>query len=67
MTQKQKVLFGEAKNLIAKIAAAKKFQEQFLITSSDLKRVVCEKKNFNKIITGWRYQLFGEELKKLIS
>ena len=67
MSQKQKTCFAEAKILIAKISAEKKFQEQFLITSSDLKRVVCEKKSLNKIVSGWRYQVFGEELKKLIS
>jgi ribonuclease D len=67
MTSKQKEKFAEAKILLAKIAAQKKFQEQFLITSSDLKKIICEKKISNKIVAGWRYQVFGEELKQLIS
>lgn len=67
MTQRQKNLFAEAKILIAKIAAEKKFQEQFLITSYDLKKVICEKNAFEKLVVGWRQQVFGEELKQLIS
>ncbi len=67
MTTKQKNLFSEGKNLIAKIAKTKNFQEQFLLTSSDLKKIICDKKSFDKIVTGWRHQVFGEELKQLIS
>lgn len=67
MSQKQKQCFAEAKILLAKIAAEKKFQEQFLITSSDLRKVICDKKSLNKIVSGWRYQVFGEKLKQLIS
>jgi len=37
-----------------------------LITASDLKKVVCEKKLFDKIASGWRYQLFAKDLKQLI-
>lgn len=66
MTAKQKYLLSESKSLIAKIAKTQNFQEQFLITNSDLKKIICDKKYFDKIITGWRKQMFGEELKQLI-
>ncbi len=67
MTSRQKNLFQEAKKLISEIAVKENFQEQFLITSSDLKRTICEKDNFNKIVFGWRYQVFGKELEHLLS
>lgn len=67
MTSRQKHLFQEAKKLISEISVKENFQEQFLITSSDLKRTICEKDNFNKIVSGWRYQVFGKELEHLIS
>ena len=38
----------------------------FLITASDLKKAVCEKKLFDKIVSGWRYQVFAKELEQLI-
>jgi ribonuclease D len=62
----QKLCYSEAKNFIAEIAAREKFQEQFLITASDLKKLVCEKKLFDKIASGWRYQIFAKELEQLI-
>ena len=67
MNSRQKHLFQEAKKLISEISLKENFQEQFLITSSDLKRTICEKDNFNKIVSGWRYQVFGKELEHLIS
>lgn len=67
MSDRQKNCFEEAKKLIAKISAREKFQEQFLITSLDLKKVICEKNIFDEIVSGWRYELFGKELRNLIS
>ncbi len=66
MRESQKLCYAEAKNFIAGIASREKFQEQFLITASDLKKAVCDKKLFDKIASGWRYQLFGKELEQLI-
>lgn len=66
MSEKRKNSFHEAKKLIAKISAQENFQEQFLITSSDLERIVCEQKFSVEKAAGWRYQLFGKELEQLI-
>lgn len=67
MNNKQKNLFDEAKNLIAKIAKEENLQEQFLITTMVLKSIICNHHDFDKLVYGWRYQVFGEKLKKLIS
>jgi ribonuclease D len=67
MNQKQKNCYQEAKNLMNKIASRENFSEQFLITSSDLKLVVCDKNIFDKKVTGWRYKLYGRDLEQLIS
>jgi ribonuclease D len=66
MSESQKLCYSKAKIFIAEIAAHEKFQEQFLITASDLKKAVCEKKLFDKIASGWRYQVFAKELEQLI-
>lgn len=67
MSAKQKDAFLEAKKLISKISTQENLREQFLITSSDLKKLVCEPKFFAKIIHGWRYEVFGKDLEQLIS
>jgi len=67
MNERQKNCYSEAKKLIAKIAFQENFKEQFLMTSSDLEKVICDQKLLNEIVSGWRYQLFGKELEQLIS
>lgn len=67
MTQKQKNNFSEGKSLIAKIAKSENFHEQFLVTSADLKKIICNQDSFDSIIFGWRKELFGKELQQLIS
>ncbi len=66
MSDRQKNLYQEAKDLITKIAAEENFKEQFLVTSQNLKNLVCSKKPIEELLTGWRYQLCGERLKQLI-
>lgn len=67
MNDKQKSNYLEAKKIINKISTKEGLKEQFMITSPNLKRVICEEKLFEKLVYGWRYQVFGEELKQLIS
>jgi ribonuclease D len=67
MTASQKNCYLEAKKLINKICFKENFKEQFLISSSDLKKAICNSKDFDKTVSGWRYQLFGQDLKKLIT
>ena len=67
MNSGQKKSYNDAKKLIAKISLENNLSEQFLITSLDLKKAICDDDNFEKIISGWRYEIFGKELKKLIS
>jgi ribonuclease D len=67
MTAQQKKIYKEAKIIISKIALKENFKEQFLITSSGLKSLICNQKEVDRHLCKWRYQLFGESLKKLIS
>ncbi len=67
MTQQQKDLFAKAQSLIAKFARVENFKEQFLITSPDLKKLVCNNDSFENVVSGWRKELFGKELKQLMS
>lgn len=67
MSGKQKKLYEEAKKLIAKIAQEENLQEQFLITSSALKSIICDCETIDELVIGWRYQIFGKKLEQLIS
>lgn len=65
MTAKEKKFYEQAKEIIQKIAAKENLETQFLISAPDLKRAICDRNFFNEKISGWRYQLFGQELEKL--
>jgi ribonuclease D len=67
MNEGQKKAFLEAKSLISKIATRENIKEQFLLTTLDLKAIICKKNSFEKVITGWRHELFAEELKPIIN
>ena len=67
MTDKQKLIYKEAKDLIAKIACEENIKEQFLITSQNLKNLVCSKKPIAQSLSGWRYQLCGQPLEQIIN
>jgi ribonuclease D len=66
MNKDQKIRYLRAKKLISTICIREKFQEQFLITGSDLKKIICAPNSVAKILSGWRYQLFGQELEQII-
>jgi ribonuclease D len=67
MTDKQKLIYKEAKDLIAKIACEENIKEQFLVTSQNLKNLVCSKKPIAQSLSGWRYQLCGQPLEQIIN
>lgn len=67
MSDRQKNLYKEAKELIAKIAREENLKEQILITSQSLKNLVCTKKPVEESLSGWRFDLCGERLKHLIA
>lgn len=66
MNAEQKDTYLEAKKLLNKVALRENLKEQILITSHDLKQVICDKKFFKKTVGGWRNKVFGKELKKII-
>ncbi len=62
----QKKLLDEAKKIITKISEEKDFRDQFLVTNSELKKIIYDKNSLKKIITGWRYEVLGSELEQLL-
>ncbi len=66
LSEEQKNRYQETKKLISKIATKENFKEQFLVTNSDLEKMVREQKFFNEKLTGWRQRLFGAELGSLL-
>jgi glycosyltransferase involved in cell wall biosynthesis len=64
---KDSKIYKKAKIMTAKIAFKENFKEQFLITSSALKSLICGHKTVDQLLCNWRYQIFGENLKQLIS
>lgn len=67
MSDRQKSLCNEAKEIVVKIAKKENLKEQFLITNLDLKKAVCEKDFLNKNLSKWRYEILGKELETLIT
>lgn len=67
MNSLQKEIYNKAKEEIQEIAQKLNLKEQFLINSSDLKKIIIEKKITKKIHSNWRYQIFGEKLEKIIA
>ncbi|MDX2083062.1 MAG: hypothetical protein SFV53_03635 [Rickettsiales bacterium] len=67
MSDEQKNLYKKAKELVAKIAREENLKEQILITNNTLKNLICDNKSIEKTLTGWRYEIIGEPLKKLIA
>lgn len=67
LNEKGKKIFEIARNLVLKVANREKLPAQFLLTASDLKRLINCQDSFDKIINGWRYDLFGADLKKIIN
>ena len=70
LNHKQKIIFLEAKKIISKIARTQNISEQFLLNSSDLKKIIIEPQKFfensQQILGEWRYCLVFEELAKLL-
>ncbi len=66
MSSKQKELYKKAKELLVEIANEEKIKEQILLSSQSLKSLICGKKTVQEALKGWRYQLCGERLEKII-
>ena len=66
LSDEDKKSFDLARDLIVKIANKEKLPAQFLLTSSELKKIINYPHNFSQIVSGWRHDLFGNDLKKLI-
>ncbi len=66
MSPAQELLFDEIKILMEKIAKKENFMAQFLLTNLEIRKIVLDKNNINQIVDGWRGELFGEQLKKII-
>lgn len=66
MDKSQKQKYFDARKLIAKVAKENEVKEQFLINADCLKAIIIGKNNVQNSVFGWRYDLFGEELEKII-
>ncbi len=67
MSEKQKRIFNQAKEIVAKIAEQENIKQQFLLTNIDLKDIILKNEFDAKIANGWRGELLLLELKKLIN
>lgn len=67
LNQQQKLLLNRAKKLIARISEETNLREQFLVTNSELKKIVSSKDPLKEVLTGWRYELIGDQLNNLVN
>jgi ribonuclease D len=66
LTEKQKATYIRLKAKISNISKREDMSEQFLITSGNLKKIVLGHHDLNDAISGWRYDLLGEEISNLL-
>lgn len=66
LTEQQKSSYLRIKGRIAEISKQEDISEQFLITTSDLKKVVLGNQELSTTISGWRYDLLSREILNLL-
>lgn len=66
MNEEQKEKFQKARQLVEKTAAQNDLRAQFLLTSQNIKDIILGKTELEKAVTGWRHQLLGQKLEKII-
>lgn len=64
---KEKATFEEVKNLINFTANKLDLKSQILLTTADIKLIISDKSKFKEKVCGWRFELFGKELEKIIN
>jgi ribonuclease D len=62
-----KASFLKAKDFINKISNQLDLKSQILLTTPELKMIIDNEDNFRQKISGWRFTLLGEELKKIVT
>jgi ribonuclease D len=67
LSEEQKIIYQKSRALL--ISQAEKFQisPELIINQSSLQAIISGNKSVDKILSGWRYPVFGEELEKLIA
>lgn len=65
--QEARELFTKASQQLDRIALRNRLSKSLLINSQTLKQLIIDPDIFDQEVTGWRYKLFGTELKKIIS
>ncbi len=66
MSPSDKDMCEVAKSFVRDYAKQIDLSEQFLMTSYDLRKSICNRDFFSEKVFGWRYELFGKELEKII-
>jgi ribonuclease D len=67
MSEKQKSIYKKAKEFIEEVAREEKLPSQILLTSLELRTIICRKNLFDKVIFGWRAKLLSQGLKEVIN
>ena len=66
LNEREKRKCEKAKELVEEISQKENFSAQFLLTSFDLKKIICQKDPLEKVLNGWRYELLAPHLKEII-
>lgn len=64
---KEKKVFLEVKNFINFTANKLGLKSQILLTTADIKLIISDKQKLKEKVCGWRFELFGKELEKIIN
>jgi ribonuclease D len=66
LSDEQKVLVSKAQNLLKKRASEYKMRPELVINQSDLRSIILQNVKLKTILSGWRYEVFGKDLKNLL-
>lgn len=66
MGEKQSKLYKVSRALLQKNAKEHNLSEQLVINQDDLRGIVMGNKKIEEVLRGWRFQVFGKDLEKLI-
>ena len=67
LSEKQKTIYQKAQNLLQEKSSSYQIRPELIINQGDLKQIILKNLKLKKALFGWRYVVFGKELKKLIN
>jgi ribonuclease D len=67
LNQNQKDLYQQARTLLQSQAEKHQINPELIINQTNLQQIISGNKSIDDVLRGWRFEVFGEELRNLVS